>query len=190
VDPVRAGITSQIKNRSKRFEAVITSKLTSGVALRGQRLEAARTCLIKVRNFRINYYSAPKNIQRQILAIIVQFIIFYDRRHPHHSYFFYLYFMKGVFYLLSIYILALTAMPCRDKNCCMDELTQDQGSSHKPEAPCSPFFICNTCHGFIIPESNIALQEPMTITTKMTPTISNLRLSDFSSPTWQPPKNC
>ncbi len=96
--------------------------------------------------------------------------------------------MKWLISLLSIYILVLSAMPCFDKDCCKDELTQSSNAPHKPEAPCSPFSLCSTSHGFIISQVNIEVQKPVSGISPMTPVIVNFCLSGFSNPTWQPPK--
>ena len=98
--------------------------------------------------------------------------------------------MKWLSILFAIYILTLSAMPCCDKDCCNNEMTQNTDSSHKSEVPCSPFFMCNSCHGFVIPESGIKINEAETITTATVQPILNLHLSDFHNPAWQPPRAC
>ena len=97
--------------------------------------------------------------------------------------------MKWLMFLFSLYILALSAMPCFDKDCCKDEITQSANAPHKPEAPCSPFSLCSTCHGFIIPQASIEVIKPVPVIAKLTPVTCPLYLSGFSNPTWQPPKN-
>jgi hypothetical protein len=67
-------------------------------------------------------------------------------------------------------------------------MNQTGNSPNKPELPCSPFFMCNSCHGFVIPELEIEMNE---VGVKINATVSpvlNLHLSDYNSPAWQPPR--
>jgi len=98
--------------------------------------------------------------------------------------------MKWLMILFSCYILILSAMPCFDKDCCKDETSQSSQSSNKSQAPCSPFYICSSCHGFVIPESGVELQKPEPEIPKLTISILNLHLSGYCSTAWEPPRNC
>jgi len=103
--------------------------------------------------------------------------------------------MKRLLYLLPLYILLLSAMPCQaDDGCCIDEAinTAAHHRNSLPDnntgLPCSPFFACGACHGFIVPPAGISLQH------KDVPSMPGLILPasntfpGFSSFIWQPPR--
>jgi hypothetical protein len=100
----------------------------------------------------------------------------------------YLYPMRVLSYIFCLYILALFAVPCQDKDCCMDELNQTPSSHNKSEAPCSPFVTCGTCDGFIIPATTPELPKPTSLEKRQMPPFIAHYLGDFSPSTWQPPK--
>ena len=101
----------------------------------------------------------------------------------------YICFMKWLIMIFALYILALSASPCCDKDCCDDGTTQSSSKApNKQEAPCSPFFTCNTCHGFIIPETTIALTKPAVTPSIKCSFVINDDLSDFVAVAWQPPQ--
>ncbi|MDI3319702.1 DUF6660 family protein [Pinibacter soli] len=66
--------------------------------------------------------------------------------------------MKWFVYILSFYVLLLSAVPCcADDDCCANEQNTSVQTNHsketsKPSAPCSPFFACAACNGVIIPQ--------------------------------------
>jgi len=98
--------------------------------------------------------------------------------------------MKWLMIFFSCYILALSATPCFDQDCCKNENSQSPRSHNESQAPCSPFFICSSCHGFVIPESGIELQKPEPEISKLTISVLILHLSGYCSVAWEPPRNC
>jgi hypothetical protein len=103
--------------------------------------------------------------------------------------------MKRLLYILPLYILLLSAIPCQaDDGCCIDEAFttaarhKNSLPDNKTSLPCSPFFACGTCHGFIIPEAGISLQhKEISLVPKPTLPADNT-LPGFSSFIWQPPR--
>jgi len=103
--------------------------------------------------------------------------------------------MKRLLYLLPFYILLLSAMPCMaDDGCCIDEAINTAAHQknslpdNKAGLPCSPFFACAACHGFIVPAAGITIQhKELPSVPKVILPISNT-LPGFSSFVWQPPK--
>jgi hypothetical protein len=103
--------------------------------------------------------------------------------------------MRRLLYLFSLYILLLSGIPCKaDDGCCVDEISatsaQHKNSfpDQRPALPCSPFFACGACHGFIIPEMTLPHPEPVPRSRKQTHYFTDHYLGDFSSSTWQPPR--
>lgn len=96
--------------------------------------------------------------------------------------------MKWLAFIFALYILALSAMPCCDKDCCADETAQSSQQPHKPEPPCSPFFMCNTCHGFIVPEAGLTVLKPVVRQAFTESFVLIDELAGFSTAAWQPPK--
>jgi hypothetical protein len=109
---------------------------------------------------------------------------------------------KGLMILFSFYILMLSAMPCCDKDCCKDETGQTalassgrtdrsdptDRSGQKSQLPCSPFFICNSCHGFIIPDHTLALMSHPLPDSRLFPLYAEKPLANQRGTVWQPPK--
>lgn len=103
--------------------------------------------------------------------------------------------MKRLLYLLPLYILLLSGIPCKaDDGCCAEETNaaagqhRDQLPDEKPTLPCSPFFACGACHGFIIPETTVPLLPPVFYPRRHTPLVAAHYLGDFSATAWQPPR--
>jgi hypothetical protein len=100
--------------------------------------------------------------------------------------------MKWAGYILSFYLLLLTAVPC----CQFDDCSEDQSSAQTPQHPreekqsgsCSPFFSCQGCASIIISS------EPVCATAIFFP--EKPAYSQFVSPFietvhfdfWQPPQ--
>jgi hypothetical protein len=103
--------------------------------------------------------------------------------------------VRRLLYILPLYILLLSAMPCKaDDGCCIDEAYNTAAShknslpDNKTSLPCSPFFACGACHGFIIPLAGIQLQHKE-IHAAPTPSLQpDNTLPGFSSFIWQPPR--
>jgi len=88
--------------------------------------------------------------------------------------------MKRLLYLLPLYILLLSAMPCKDDDGCC-----------KTGVPCSPFFACGACHGFIVPEETDVSLEHKEVPSAPKPILpEGNTLPGFSSFIWQPPRKC
>jgi hypothetical protein len=83
--------------------------------------------------------------------------------------------VKLFFCLFSVYILVLSAVPCR----------ADDDST-----PCSPFVTCacGCCHGFPIPESGIDMPISEQLPVVHSTVYKAHPLPDFTANIWQPPK--
>lgn len=106
--------------------------------------------------------------------------------------------MKFVHLILSIYIIALSCLPCTDaenniRNKEISVRVQEKSASneHHDDA-CSPFCICNCCHssGFY-KTTDYVTSATIEINTE-NPKIeySPVFFSNFSISIWQPPKLC
>jgi len=105
--------------------------------------------------------------------------------------------VKFIHLILSIYIIALSCLPCSDagdyiKNKKASVTTQEKSASGHQDDSCSPFCICNCCHssGFYktadyITAAAIKINRE---NTKME--YSPVFLSNFYTSIWQPPKIC
>ncbi|WP_435302826.1 DUF6660 family protein [Flavobacterium aestuarii] len=105
--------------------------------------------------------------------------------------------MKFIHFILSIYIIALSCLPCSDAVNDMDNKmvsvkTEDKSSADHREDSCSPFCICNCCHnsGFYKTAEYItsAIIKINSKNTKIE--YSPVFLSGFHTSIWQPPKIC
>jgi len=102
--------------------------------------------------------------------------------------------MKRLLYLFPLYILLLSGMPCKaDDGCCAEETSpaaqhNNNFPGQKPVLPCSPFFACGACHGFIIPETTQPLLKAAPNNRKQISPFIEHYLGDFSPSTWQPPR--
>lgn len=103
--------------------------------------------------------------------------------------------MKRLLYLLPLYILLLSAIPCQaDDGCCIDEAIttavhhKNSLPDNKSSLPCSPFFACGACHGFIVPQAGVMLQhKEIPSAPKLSLPASNT-LPGFTTFIWQPPR--
>ena len=106
--------------------------------------------------------------------------------------------MKWLVYLFSLYVLALSGIPCSaDDDCCIEETrstahsncADEDASGHKPIAPCSPFFACGACHGITLPTiAIVTAPEYIPAPTEKTSFDQTYIKFDFHSIIWQPPK--
>ncbi len=108
--------------------------------------------------------------------------------------------MKRLLYLFPLYILLLSGIPCKASDgCCAEEVDATAAQTaaqhkndfpdEKPALPCSPFFACGACHGFIIPEITLLVLKPLLHDRKQMPPFIDHYLGDFSPSTWQPPRH-
>jgi hypothetical protein len=103
--------------------------------------------------------------------------------------------MKRLLHLLPFYILLLSAMPCKaDDGCCSDEVITTAAHQNKTlpneksSLPCSPFFACGACHGFIVPDSGIPVEHQETPPVPKSTLPESNTLPGFASFIWQPPR--
>jgi hypothetical protein len=104
--------------------------------------------------------------------------------------------MRICCFILSIYVLVLSAIPCCSEDNCVDETKTAQSNEHAQEedrgcdGSCSPFLTCGNCVGFTV--SNVTLTfkaykgfiQPI----RLLPFYKNKLENTFISKIWQPPK--
>lgn len=103
--------------------------------------------------------------------------------------------MKIFCFILSIYVLVLSTVPCCSDDNCIDETKTEQTDKHSQDehqgcGTCSPFFTCGTCVGFTFTNTSLTF-EPSKIFFKsalLIPSYENHFANDFISKIWQPPK--
>ena len=104
--------------------------------------------------------------------------------------------MNWLVCLFALYILILGGIPCRaDDDCCIEETIANAHSpsgkaEHTPAypRPCSPFFACGACHGFVVPDLAIGLPKSQPAKPVQQAIYKASTLPDFPSSIWQPPK--
>ncbi|HEY4336792.1 MAG TPA: hypothetical protein VGM89_12865 [Puia sp.] len=106
--------------------------------------------------------------------------------------------MKWLFCLFSLYILVLAGIPCRaDDDCCIEE-TIANASRPQPDkqpqhptypSPCSPFFACGACHGFVIPDNALVVPKHQPAQPPQQTFYQAIALPNFTRVIWQPPKS-
>jgi hypothetical protein len=92
--------------------------------------------------------------------------------------------MKIVGIIISIFILALNAIPC-----CWDSCEDEPNKEYsKTEESCSPFLSCGNCAGFVLQEDvpQIKLYAQTSLSEIEFPGPSFY--SEFSESIWQPPR--
>lgn len=103
--------------------------------------------------------------------------------------------MKIFCFILSIYVLVLSTVPCCSDDNCIDETKTEQTDKHSKDehqgcGTCSPFLTCGTCVGFTFTNASLTF-EPSKIFFKsalLIPSYENHFANDFISKIWQPPK--
>lgn len=98
----------------------------------------------------------------------------------------YLCIMKLLQFLLAIYVVLLSVLPC--EAFCSEE--QDAHGQSKTEC-CSPFSLCSTCFGFTIPQAQTFVTSPLSVAfySVSTPTLYEFFYSlDVLGGIWQPPR--
>ncbi|WP_188937154.1 hypothetical protein [Puia dinghuensis] len=105
--------------------------------------------------------------------------------------------MKVLFSLLALYILVLAGIPCQaDDDCCTATIAAGSASSQPANtrrqadhpSPCSPFFACGCCHGFVVPQALVCLPKSQPVQQLQQAFYRPQPLPDFYAPIWQPPK--
>lgn len=101
--------------------------------------------------------------------------------------------MKIIAYILSFYILLLTAIPCidvpQDNALHKTELSQKTTDNHHNKADnCSPFWPCNCCIPPVISQAYILQFNCFSYSQKHFAEYKSAHISNLSSAIWQPPK--
>jgi hypothetical protein len=99
--------------------------------------------------------------------------------------------MKIIGYILAIYIILLSAIPCCSFDNCPDDKTE-QSSNHEQGdedcGNCSPFFTCEGCGGFVstneLPGIELSPLKPARVYT----IFIEQNVPDIHYDFWQPPK--
>jgi hypothetical protein len=99
--------------------------------------------------------------------------------------------MKVFLCLFSLYILLLSGIPCRaDDDCCAQEIAANAPHPKKEyPQPCSPFFACGACHGFVIPYFDLPTPAHQSGQPVKQAVYKNQPLPDFHASIWQPPRS-
>jgi len=109
--------------------------------------------------------------------------------------------MKIFWLILSIYLVSLSVLPCRDKEECNKTVKVEQASisktnahdQHKHEKEhCPPFCICSCCgalsYHLQIPIIHLKKNKDLAIEKKKSSFYAFVFSNDYSSKIWQPPK--
>lgn len=105
--------------------------------------------------------------------------------------------MKWIAILLSVYLMALSNMPCADMevNSAMHKTAQfsseDNHSHDKDNDLCSPFCACNCCGAQILSyQTPIAFEFPQVyhLILSPLPSYNSIIASNFYGSIWQPPQ--
>jgi len=102
--------------------------------------------------------------------------------------------MKTFAFILSLYVLALTAIPCIDvqKEGAMYriEVSQNNQDTHNQgeKDHCSPFCTCNCCATSVIFQEHLYLPDSFSFYEKQYFPVSSTFFTDPLASIWQPPK--
>ncbi|MFC4389669.1 DUF6660 family protein [Flavobacterium quisquiliarum] len=105
--------------------------------------------------------------------------------------------MKWIAIIMSIYLMALSNMPCADMevNSAMHKTAQfaseDNHSHDKDNDLCSPFCACNCCGAQVLSyqtPANFEFPAPYNLISIPLPTYQSVFISDFYGSIWQPPQ--
>lgn len=102
--------------------------------------------------------------------------------------------VKTISAILSLYFLLLSAVPCCLEDTCSDEIyTEETGPCSQDQedcdnSPCSPFFTCGACAGFVFSTAQLNLKELTTVKIKWVNGYHPQFIDDFVAKIWQPPK--
>ncbi len=113
---------------------------------------------------------------------------------PHkYNFTFYLCPMKLLTFLLAIYVLTLSTVPCYMEDKCLNETHQTEQSQNQTDEQgcsdcCSPFVSCGTCCGFTFTFTTFTLQPNIISYEKKFTFYKQTFNSQFAPSIWQPPK--
>ena len=101
--------------------------------------------------------------------------------------------MKFVAFILSIYILVLTAMPCADSPHANDLLKMELSglktdNNHRDSNPCSPFCTCDCCITPVMQQDNSLHLDCTDYVYRDYSEYSVSYISSLFASIWQPPK--
>ncbi len=102
--------------------------------------------------------------------------------------------MKMFCFIMSMYVLLLTAVPCYSESNCNDKISTEQTGSQPHDdrdndcSYCSPFFACGTCTGTDISGSGVDFINIFLSEVTLIPIYKSQYLSFFFDTIWQPPK--
>jgi|APDOM4702015159_1054818.scaffolds.fasta_scaffold123039_1 hypothetical protein len=101
--------------------------------------------------------------------------------------------MKIIAYILSFYILVLTAIPCIDipQDNLLQKIEQGQntnGNHQNNTDNCSPFWPCSTCITPVISQAYTLQFNYFSYSQKHFAEYKSDHISNLSSAIWQPPK--
>ncbi len=102
--------------------------------------------------------------------------------------------MKILCFILSLYVLLLSAELCCSDDICNDEIKTEHADNHSQHHKdsdcntCSPFFSCGTCTGFVFTWSWVDFQGVAFVEDKLVPVYKSQFATDFFAKIWQPPK--
>ena len=102
--------------------------------------------------------------------------------------------MKLAVTILALFVLALSVVPCCAQDSCNDspEGTEQTDCSNQGakdhNCPCSPFFSCGSCTGFVFVSNPKISESIVTAITSKVPGYCQNFTTDFFGKIWQPPK--
>lgn len=108
--------------------------------------------------------------------------------------------MKRLIWLLAMYVLVLTGLPCPDHACHARAARAAGTPERRPpvshdddahEAPCSPFCHCATCAGFTLPQplaNALPPQPSFLFIRRLVFVYQPIAPEDVAHSFWQPPK--
>lgn len=106
--------------------------------------------------------------------------------------------MKSAAFILSIYILLLTTIPCADSgekcqdvsgNCAISQTHNfSHGHSEEKNDSCSPFCVCNCCHVSVLITSIIYFSKSTEVLENFMQSFYKEITSQYNCSIWQPPK--
>ena len=106
--------------------------------------------------------------------------------------------VKIIAFILSLYILLLSGMPCTDAQDCnlptttQVSTTQNHGNHQHESEHCPPLCHCSCCSVAVskMPLLTISYLKPATISKQKTSFYQFHHLTGFLEAVWQPPKYC
>ena len=101
--------------------------------------------------------------------------------------------MKVLCFILSLYAILLSTVPCCADDNCNDEIKTEQSDNHSQDdndcqENCSPFLTCGTCTGFSFPTLAFSLTPTAVALTTQLSIYNSSFSSEYLCSIWQPPK--